>query len=128
MNIKDKLFALYQYYEKNRKVGHTRLMLNGVTESPSSLVVVPIMAMAQGIKANVESRTGKKLKNKFVSLHGLDGLRGGIAPLAFDNSALYAIFKDAYDYIDHLEGERNEERMLRIIEAEKNLMPAKEKP
>lgn len=105
MNIKDKLFALYTYYEKTRQAGHTRLMLDGVLNSTrNSLVVACSMSSAKVIKTNVLRDMGRRCKTQFTSLNGLQGLTKYVgSPLAFDNAALHVLFKEAYDRIDQLE-------------------------
>ncbi len=86
MNIKGILQFYLQYYEKNRSVGHTAMVRNGAVDNPNGIVL-----FASGREASAAldwTENGYHYANT-------GNLLGRRSPIAWDNNALYQLFREA---------------------------------
>lgn len=90
MNGIEKLQALVEYYDSTRSIGHTKLMLHGLTGSDGAVLL------------SHNADYGKKLVHDadcdihtILTIGNVEGLRGLRAPLAIDNFALRTLFIEA---------------------------------
>lgn len=94
MNIKEKLEFLKNYYEVNRSVGHTTLMLQGTDNTEEKLVLTHTKEFGREL--------GYKLEET-VSWNNLNGLRGHNKPLAIDNGVMWLMLNETLEHINKLE-------------------------
>ncbi len=96
--ITNKLSDLLRYYDVNRRVGHTTLMVEGIGSAEEPFL---LLAHEQGYAERILRDTGKRsigIPLSWASLQGhrLQGLR---APLAIDNSAMMHILNDCLELV-----------------------------
>lgn len=99
-NIKQDLKNLVNYYEHNRQVGHTELMLNGVVNTDKSIVLSHSFAYCKCI----DKRIGRKNFTNDITMYGsTEYLVAHDEPLAIDNAMLHMLFSAALKEIESLE-------------------------
>ena len=87
------LEQLCGYYQYTRGCGHTKAMLEGA-KNADCFVVVPSMEIGRYVVMAP--------KEKLITLARLERLMGHKKPLAFDNSTLFTIFREALSEIREL--------------------------
>lgn len=99
--MKSKLEIVYEYYWRNRRVGHTTAMLNGATSNPNILVLVANEAQKKYIDLP---------KNQMINVNNLDMLRGRKNPILVEHHALQIMYLELNnellkkdEYIEKLE-------------------------
>ncbi len=116
--IRDKLEILLQYFQRNRGVGHTTVMVRGVADSEN----VVVLAHDYSFHDVISTLCGKKVD--VVTLNTLDELIGRNTPLVIDNGAMTLLLRDALFEITTLTNKCRKYQMLlnsikfQLIEAE----------
>ena len=100
MKIKEKLQAICQYFQTNRRVGHTQTMLRGAENVLDCIIIAADRNHAMDLW-----RKNSKLKIICLSEYGSDFLRGHKSPLVFDNRALHVLAGAAWAEITRLESD-----------------------
>lgn len=111
MNIESILKNLIEYFERTRRVGHTTLMFNGITEMIKK--EKPFFMFFYRQKDGMEELKGrnfsKSLKRFIKSLHTTDiDLRGYQYPIIFDNSVIYKLCIECLNQIEMIRTERDD--------------------
>jgi len=98
MKLKEKLEILADYFAKSRRVGHTRLMRNGIDNVKDKLVL--------GYKKECrnEFNCGSEEIISWVNFKKED-LAGYKKPLAIDNSVMIMLLNESLNEINKLEEE-----------------------
>ncbi|HPM74102.1 MAG TPA: hypothetical protein PLA71_00075 [Saccharofermentans sp.] len=109
----ENLKEIIQYYDKTRRIGHTDVSMNGILHRRYDVMLrdgtqknAPIFVLANEAQWNLyrnylpTSQADVKPMSIFSDLS--TKLVGQQRPLAFDNSALYAIFKECLNRIEQL--------------------------
>jgi hypothetical protein len=98
MTSMDKLLFLASYWDKNRQVGHTTAILNGVRDTPDSVVITATehehkMMQSVGLRKSTPTHILPHVIT--VSIDRLDSLMRQNGPLVVDHHAMSVMIKDA---------------------------------
>ena len=99
MKIKETLNDLLHYYESTRQVGHTAAMIEGVANSPQTMVLVGNFAQGKCLMPKVSEK-------QVVPIGSIStALCDRRAPLVIDNAAMWLILHEAKKEIERLEAQ-----------------------
>lgn len=114
MNILEKLKAIVQYYDSTRRVGHTKLMLDGVSNTEKYMVIT--QSDACGI--DLQKRAQKKIFTTSINSPNL--LRGANLPITFDNDVLQLLFAQAIEAIESCVDEETIKKSNKLLDEASN--------
>ncbi len=96
LSPKEKLQFLLDYYNKNRRVGHTELLWSGANAAHCL-----ILTLDDKVYQSITKNRGPFTQG--VTLNSLDLMEGRNLPVAWDNSGVVALLTESLREIDRLE-------------------------